>query len=95
MNLRFQKEKKLRRKDAFTTTAMRVYFASLAHKQIILQSADFAGDKDMTFDFSDACLLGHPSYFIYQGYSSLVVVITLYGVRQRNRKVPGKRGRVC
>ena len=46
--------KKLRRKDAFTTTAMRVYFVSLAHKQIILHSADFAGDKDMTFDFSDA-----------------------------------------
>ena len=54
MNLHFQKEKNLRRKDAFTTTAMRVYFASLAHKQIILHSADFAGDKDMTFDFSDA-----------------------------------------
>ena len=31
--------------------------------QITLHSADFAGDKNVAFDFSDACLLGHPVYF--------------------------------
>ena len=28
--------------------------------QIPLHSVDFAGDKNVTFDFSDACLFGHP-----------------------------------
>ena len=31
-------------------------------------SADFTGDKNVTFDFSDACLFGHPVYFDYQDY---------------------------
>ena len=61
MNLRFQKEK-IWRNITFTTMAD---FASLAllYMQITRHSADFAGDKNVTFDFSDACLLGHPVYF--------------------------------
>ena len=48
----------------FTTMAMHVYFASLTHMQIILYSADFAGDQKNIFNyFSDACPLGHKSYF--------------------------------
>ena len=30
--------------------------------------ADFAGDKNIAFDFSDACLFGHPDYFDYQDF---------------------------
>ena len=61
VNLRFQKEK-IWRNITFTTMAD---FASLAvlYMQITLHSADFAGDKNVIFDFSDACLLGHPVYF--------------------------------
>ena len=60
MNLCFQKEKTLR-KCMSTTTAIRVYFASLFHPymQIPFHPADFAGDKTVAFDFSDACLF-HP-----------------------------------
>ena len=31
-------------------------------------SAYFTGDKNVTFDFSDACLFGHPVYFDCQDY---------------------------
>ena len=30
--------------------------------------ADFAGEKNIAFDFSDACLFGHPDYFDYQDF---------------------------
>ena len=33
---------------------------------ITLHSVEFAGDKTVAFDFSDACLFGHPVYFDYQ-----------------------------
>ena len=60
MNLCFQKEKTLR-KCVFTTTAIRIYFASLfyPYMQIPLHLADLAGDKTVAFDFSDVCLF-HP-----------------------------------
>ena len=31
----------------------------------------FPGDKYVTFDFSDACLFGHPVYFDYQDFFKL------------------------
>ena len=38
--------------------------------QIPLHPADFAGDKNVGFDFSDACLFGHPVYFDYEDFLS-------------------------
>ena len=67
-NLRFQGEKKTKlcvynHGDTyvfrFTCTCMQIPFNF---------SADFTGDKNVTFDFSDACLFGHPVYFDYQDY---------------------------
>ena len=51
--------------------AIHIYFASLTLMQITLHLADFTGDKNVTFDFSDACLFGHPFYFDYQDFISL------------------------
>ena len=41
-----------------TTTAIRIYFASLfySYMQIPFHPVDFAGDKTVAFDFSDAFL---------------------------------------
>ena len=52
-------------------TAIHIYFASLTLMQITLHLADFTGDKNVAFDFSDACLFGHPFYFDYQNFISL------------------------
>ena len=46
-------------------------FASLTLMQITLHLADFTGDQNVAFDFSDACLFGHPFYFDYQDFISL------------------------
>ena len=40
------------------------------YMQITLHSADFAGDKNVAFDFSDACLFFHPIYFDYHDFLS-------------------------
>ena len=39
--------------------------------QITLHRADFTGDKNVAFDFSDACLFGLSFYFDYQDFISL------------------------
>ena len=38
------------------------------YMQITLHLGDFPGDKNVTFDFSDACLFGQPVYFDYQDF---------------------------
>ena len=48
-----------------------IYFASLTLMQITLHLVDFTGDQNVAFDFSDACLFGHPFYFDYQDFISL------------------------
>jgi len=36
--------------------------------QITVHPLDFAGDKNVDFDFPDACLFGHSFYFGYQDF---------------------------
>ena len=50
--------------------AIPVYFASLTliNMQITLHSTDFAGDKNVSFDFLDACLSDPLFYFDYQSF---------------------------
>ena len=66
VNLCFQKEK-LWENVAFTAMAILVYFTSLTltlmYMQITLNSVDFAGDKYIAFDFSDASHFGVPWLF--------------------------------
>jgi len=45
--------------------------------QIILHSADFTGDKNVAFDFSDACLFVHPVYFDHQDFLSFASAFSL------------------
>ena len=53
------KGKKLRGNVAFTTMAIRICFASLinTYMQITFYLPDFARDKNVDFQFPDACLL--------------------------------------
>ena len=41
--------------------------------QIILHSADFAGDKYVTFNSSDACFFVRPDYFDHQDFLSFAL----------------------
>ena len=70
-NLRFQKEKKLRGNVVFTTTEICILFRfTYAYMQITVHPPDFAGDKNIDFEFPNACLLGQPFYFGYQDFKS-------------------------
>ena len=40
--------------------AIHIYFPSLTRMQITLHLADFTGDQNVAFNFSDACLFGRP-----------------------------------
>ena len=45
-----------------------LFHSTHTYMQIPLNSADLVGDKNVAFDFSVACLLGHPVYFDYRDF---------------------------
>ena len=49
-------------------------FASISlhytYMQITVHPPDFAGDKNVDFEFPDDCLFGHPFYFGYHDFIS-------------------------
>ena len=55
----------------FTTTAICILFRfTYAYAQITVHPPDFTGDKNIDFEFPNACLLEHPFYFGYQDFKS-------------------------
>ena len=51
-----------------TATAIHLFRSTYTYMQITLHLAVSAGDKNIAFDFSDACLFGHPVYFDDQDF---------------------------
>ena len=68
-NLRFQKEK-TSRKRVHNHGNLYLFRFTYAYMQITVHPPDFAGDKNVDFEFPDACLFGHPFYFGYQDFIS-------------------------
>ena len=65
VNLHFQKEK-TSRKRVYSQAAICVYSACLKLlSKLPFTRADFAWDKNITFDYSDACLFGNLFFFFY------------------------------
>ena len=60
-NLRFQRKK--------TSTKRCVYFA-YSYMKITVHPPDSVGDKNVDFEFPDACLFVHSFYFGYQDFIS-------------------------
>ena len=72
VNLPFQKEKNVEetlclQPRQFVSTSLRFTYA---YVQITVHPPEFAGDKNVDFEFPDACLFGHPFYFGYQDFKS-------------------------
>ena len=68
-NLRFQKEKNFE-ETLYLQPRQFVSIFTYAYMQITVHPPDFAGDKNIDFEFPNACLLGHPFYFGYQDFKS-------------------------
>ena len=69
-NLRFQKEKMSRKCCVYNDGNLYLFRFTYAYMQIAVHLPDFAGDKNVDFEFPDACLFGHPFYFGYQDFKS-------------------------
>ena len=69
-NLRFQKEKTSRKRCVYNHGNLYLFRFTYAYMQITVHPPDFAGDKNIHFEFPNACLLGHPFYFGYQDFKS-------------------------
>ena len=69
-NLRFQKEKMSRKCCVYNDGNLYLFRFTYAYMQIAVHPPDFAGDKNVDFEFPDACLFGHPFYFGYQDFKS-------------------------
>ena len=77
-NLRFQKEKKnfeetlclQPRQFGRNTRNSRLLCFTYTYMQITVHPPDFAGDKNVDFEFPDDCLFGHPFYFGYHDFIS-------------------------
>ena len=69
-NLRFQKEKTSRKRCVYNHGNLSLFRFTYAYMQITVHPPDFAGDKNVDFEFPDACLFGHPFYFGYQDFKS-------------------------
>ena len=69
-NLRFQKEKTSRKRCVYNHGNLYLFRFTYAYMQITVHPPDFAGDKNVDFEFPDACLFGHPFYFGYQDFKA-------------------------
>ena len=59
-NLRFQKEKTSRKRCVYNHGNLYLFRFTYAYMQITVHPPDFAGDKNVDFEFPHACLFGHP-----------------------------------
>ena len=64
------KRKKTLRKRVYNYDNLYLFHFSYAYVQITVHLPDFARDKNIDFEFPNACLLGHPFYFGYQDFKS-------------------------
>ena len=69
VNVSFQKEK-LWENVVYNYCVTYLFHSTHTYMQIPLHSTDLFGDKNVAFDFSVACLLGHPVYFDYRDFLS-------------------------
>ena len=69
-NLRFQKEKTSRKRCVYNHGNLYLFRFTYAYMQITVHPPDFAGDKNVDFEFPDDCLFGHPFYFGYHDFIS-------------------------
>ena len=67
-NLLFQKEKNSRKRCVYNHGNSYLFHFTYTYMQITVYPPDFTGDKNVDFEFPDACLFGHPFYFGYQDF---------------------------
>ena len=60
----------LKKIKKFEETCLQLRKFAYTYMQITIHPPDFAGDKNVDFEFPDDCLFGHPFYFGYHDFIS-------------------------
>ena len=66
----FKRKKTSRKRRVYNHGNSYLFCFTNTYIQITLHSLDFAGDKNVDFEYPDACLFGHTLYFGYQDFIS-------------------------
>ena len=68
----FKRKKTSRKRCVYNHGNLYLFRFTYAYMQITVHPPDFAGDKNVDFEFPDDCLFGHPFYFGYHDFISWV-----------------------
>ena len=66
----FKRKKTSRKRRVYNHGNSYLFPFTYTYVQITVHPPDFAGDKNVDFEFPDACLFGCPFYFGYQDFIS-------------------------
>ena len=64
----FKRKKTLRKRCVYNHGNSYQFCFTYTYMQVTVHLPDFAGDKNVDFEFPDACFFGHPFYFGYQDF---------------------------
>ena len=64
----FKRKKTLRKRCVYNHGNSYLFCFTYTYMQVTVHLPDFTGDKNVDFDFPDACFFGHPFYFGYQDF---------------------------
>ena len=65
-----KKLKNSRKRCVYNCGNSHLFHVTYTYMQITVHPPDFAGDKNVDFEFPDDCLFGHPFYFGYHDFIS-------------------------
>ena len=64
----FKRKKTLRKRCVYNHGNSYQFCFTYTYMQVTVHLPDFVGDKNVDFEFPDACFFGHPFYFGYQDF---------------------------
>ena len=64
----FKRKKTLRKRCVYNHGNSYLFCFTYTYMQVTVHLPDFTGDKNVDFEFPDACFFGHPFYFGYQDF---------------------------
>ena len=64
----FKRKKTLRKRCVYNHGNSYQFCFTYTYMQVTVHLPDFTGDKNVDFEFPDACFFGHPFYFGYQDF---------------------------
>ena len=74
----FKRKKTSRKRCVNNHGNLYLFCFTYAYMLITVHPPDFAGDENIDFEFSNACLLWHPFYF------SMLIKVTQHALRPHN-----------